>query len=136
MFRECPAILAAFVELSTQPDLVLMDGQGVAHPRRIGLAAHLGVLPIKPSIGCAKSRLIGTHDEPHQRAGYFTDLWDEGELLGGVLRTRDNVKPLYVSIGHKIDLPTALDLVLACCTRRRLPEPSRLAHQAAANAKA
>jgi deoxyribonuclease V len=131
-FRECPAILAAFDKLAVAPDLVMVDGQGIAHPRRVGLAAHLGVLLDKPTIGCAKSRLIGTHDEPHERAGYYTDLWDKEELIGGVLRTRDDVAPLYVSIGHKIDLPTALDLVLACCAGRRLPEPTRLAHHAAA----
>ena len=131
-FRECPAILAAFQKLSIKPDLVMVDGQGVAHPRRVGIAAHLGVLLDKPTIGCAKSRLLGTHDEPHERAGYYTDLWDKGELIGGVLRTRDGVAPLYVSIGHKIDLPTALDLTLACCAGRRLPEPTRLAHKAAA----
>jgi deoxyribonuclease V len=133
-FRECPAILAAFAELSTQPDFILVDGQGIAHPRRIGIAAHLGVLLDKPTIGCAKSRLVGTHDEPHERAGYYTDLWDKGELIGGVLRTRDGVAPLYVSIGHKVDLPTALDLTLQCCRGYRLPEPTRLAHHAAANA--
>ena len=131
-FRECPAILAAFSQLTIQPDLVLVDGQGIAHPRRIGIAAHLGVLLDKPTIGCAKSRLIGAHDEPHELAGYYTDLWDKDDLIGGVLRTRTGVKSLYVSIGHKIDLPTALDLVLECCRGYRLPEPTRRAHQAAA----
>jgi deoxyribonuclease V len=130
-FRECPAILAAFGELSIEPDLVLVDGQGFAHPRRIGIASHLGVLLDKPTIGCAKSRLIGTHDQPHGAAGYYTDLWDKDELIGGVLRTRDNCNPLYISIGHKVDLPTSLDLVLECCCGFRLPEPTRLAHQAA-----
>jgi len=109
----------------------MVDGQGIAHPRRIGIAAHLGVLIDKPTIGCAKSRLIGTHDEPHHEAGYYTDLWDSGDLIGGVLRTRDNCNPLYISIGHKIDLETSLDLVLACCRGFRLPEPTRFAHQAA-----
>lgn len=131
-FRECPAILAAFDKLAIQPDLVMVDGQGIAHPRRVGIAAHLGVLLGKPTVGCAKSRLIGTHDEPHERAGYYTDLWDKDELIGGVLRTRDGVAPLYVSIGHRIDLPTALDLTLQCCRGYRLPEPTRLAHNAAA----
>jgi deoxyribonuclease V len=131
-FRECPAILAAMELLQQPPDLVMVDGQGVAHPRRIGIAAHLGVLLDKPTIGCAKSRLIGTHDEPHHQAGYYTDLWDGDEVIGGVLRTRSFVNPLYVSIGHKVGLQTALDLVLACCAGRRLPEPTRLAHQAAA----
>jgi deoxyribonuclease V len=130
-FRECPAILAAIDALEIKPDLVLVDGQGIAHPRRIGIAAHLGVLLDKPTIGCAKSRLIGTHDEPHEKAGYYTDLWDKDDLIGAVLRTRDGCNPLYISIGHKVDLPTALDLVLACCRGYRLPEPTRFAHQAA-----
>jgi len=130
-FRECPAILAAIELLTVKPDLVMVDGQGIAHPRRIGIAAHLGVLLNKPTIGCAKSRLIGTHDEPYHQAGYYTDLWDNGEIIGGVLRTRDNCNPLFISIGHKIDLQTALDLVLECCRGFRLPEPTRLAHQAA-----
>jgi deoxyribonuclease V len=134
-FRECPAILAAFDQLKIKPDLVLVDGQGIAHPRRIGIAAHLGVLLDKPTIGCAKSRLIGTHDEPYQTAGCYTDLWDKDDLIGAVLRTRDNVNPLYISIGHKIDLPTAIDLVLECCRGFRLPEPTRMAHQAAGRAK-
>ena len=130
-FRECPSILAAWKQLTRSPDLLLVDGQGIAHPRRFGLASHLGVLLDVPSIGCAKTRFIGTHDEPHQQAGYYTDLWDGDELIGAVLRTRDDVKPLYISIGHRIDLPTALDLVLACGAGYRLPEPTRLAHQAA-----
>jgi deoxyribonuclease V len=130
-FRECPAILAAMDLLTMKPDLVMVDGQGIAHPRRIGIAAHLGVLIDLPTIGCAKSRLIGTHDEPHEAAGCYTDLWDKDDLIGAVLRTRDNVNPLYISIGHKVDLPTAIDLVLECCRGYRLPEPTRLAHQAA-----
>lgn len=130
-FRECPAILAAFKQIKLQPELVMVDGQGIAHPRRIGIAAHLGVLLDKPAIGCAKSRLIGTHDEPYHVAGYYTDLWDRRELIGAVLRTRERCNPLFISIGHKIDLPTALDLVLHCCRGYRLPEPTRMAHQAA-----
>lgn len=130
-FRECPAILAAMQLLKVQPDLVMVDGQGIAHPRRIGIAAHLGVLLDKPTIGCAKSRLIGMHNEPHREAGYYTDLWDGDDLIGGVLRTRSDVNPLYVSIGHKIDLQTSLNLVLECCAGWRLPEPTRLAHRAA-----
>lgn len=133
-FRECPAILAAMDQLKVQPDLVMVDGQGIAHPRRIGIAAHLGVLLDKPTIGCAKSRLIGTHDEPYHKAGCYTDLWDKDDLIGAVLRTRDNVNPLFISIGHKINLPTAIDLVLECCRGYRLPEPTRLAHQTAGKA--
>jgi len=131
-FRECPSILAAFEKLSVEPDLLLVDGQGVAHPRRFGLASHLGLLLDLPSIGCAKSRYIGTHEEPGEEAGCYTDLLDGDELIGAVLRTRTNVKPLYISVGHKITLPTALDFVLACGGGYRLPEPTRLAHQAAA----
>ncbi len=130
-FRECPAILAAIELLRVKPDLVMVDGQGIAHPRRIGIAAHLGVLLDKPTIGCAKSRLIGTHDEPHHKAGCYTDLWDKDDLIGAVLRTRERCNPLYISIGHKVDLPTAIDLVLECCRGYRLPEPTRFAHQAA-----
>lgn len=135
-FRECPSILAAWEKLKVTPDLLLVDGQGIAHPRRFGLASHLGVLLDVPSIGCAKTRFIGTHDEPDVEAGCYTDLWDHDdqgndELIGAVLRTRDNVKPLYISVGHKLDLPTALDLVLDCGAGYRLPEPTRLAHQAA-----
>ena len=130
-FRECPAILTAFEKLKVEPDLVLVDGQGIAHPRRFGLAAHLGVLLGKPTIGCAKSRLIGTHDEPYHVAGSYTDLYDGEELIGAVLRTRTDVKPLFISVGHKIELPTAIDLVFSCCRGYRLPEPTRLAHQSA-----
>ena len=90
-------------KLSVRPDLLLVDGQGIAHPRRFGLASHLGVLLDIPSIGCAKTRFIGTHDEPDTAAGCYTDLWDKDELIGAVLRTRTDVKPLYISIGHKID---------------------------------
>ncbi len=130
-FRECPSILAAIEKLTIEPDLLLIDGQGIAHPRRFGLASHLGVLLDKPTIGCAKSRYIGTHDEPDLEAGCYTDLFDGEELIGAVMRTRTDVKPLYISVGHKIDLPTALDFVLECCAGYRLPEPTRLAHQAA-----
>lgn len=130
-FRECPSILEAFGKLSQRPDVLLVDGQGIAHPRRIGLASHLGVLLDLPTIGCAKTRFIGTHDEPADEAGSYTDLWDGDELVGAVLRTRDHVKPLYISIGHKIELPRALDIVLECGAGYRLPEPTRLAHQAA-----
>lgn len=130
-FREIPSILAAAEKLTSRVDLLLLDGQGIAHPRRFGLASHLGVLLDKPTIGCAKTRFIGTHDEPAEEAGCYTDLWDGEELIGAVLRTRDNVKPMYISVGHKVDLPTALDLVLDCCAGYRLPEPTRLAHQAA-----
>ncbi len=135
-FREVPVILEAAGKLAADPDVVLLDGQGVAHPRRFGLACHLGVLWNKPAIGCAKSRFIGVHDEPHEAAGSYTDLFDDRqdppELIGAVLRTRSNVRPLYISAGHKTELPQAIDTVLDCCNGYRLPEPTRLAHQAAA----
>jgi deoxyribonuclease V len=130
-FREAPLILAAFAKLALTPDLVVVDGQGIAHPRRIGLAAHLGLCLGIPAIGCAKSRLIGEYEEPANEAGSYTELTDNGEVIGAVVRTRDGVKPLYVSIGHMIDLPSAVDCVLDCCRGYRLPEPTRLAHMAA-----
>jgi deoxyribonuclease V len=130
-FRECPSILAAAEKLRVEPDLVLVDGQGIAHPRRLGIAAHLGVLLDKPTIGCAKSRLTGKHEEPSLAAGSHADLCDRDELIGVVLRTKNKVRPLYISIGHKVELPTAIELVLACCRGYRLPEPTRFAHQVA-----
>lgn len=128
-FREAPAVLEAFEHLRTQPDVAMFDGQGIAHPRRFGLASHLGVLLDLPSIGCAKSRLIGAYEEPPAERGSWTDLTDRGEVIGAILRTRTTVNPLYISIGHRADLPSAIALVLACATRYRLPEPTRLAHQ-------
>ena len=113
---------------ATAPTLRLFDGQGYAHPRRFGLACHLGVLLNIPSVGCAKSRLIGTFVEPPVPAGSWTDLVHEDEVIGAVLRTRDNISPLYISIGHRANLATSIDLTLRCCTRYRLPEPTRLAH--------
>lgn len=130
-FRECPSIIAAAKKLQVEPDLLMVDGHGIAHPRRIGIAAHIGLLFDKPTIGCAKSRLIGVHKEPSLRTGRSTELWDGDEQIGAVVRTRTNVRPLYISIGHKIDLPTAIRLTLACCRGYRLPEPTRLAHQVA-----
>ena len=128
-FREAPAVLKAFEELRHQPDVALFDGQGYAHPRRFGLACHLGVLLNMPSIGCAKSRLIGEYVEPASPRGSWTDLVHGDEAIGAVLRTRDGISPLYISIGHRANLRTSIDLVLRCCTRYRLPEPTRLAHQ-------
>lgn len=130
-FREAPLVLEAWEKLRTPPDAVLVDGQGIAHPRRIGLAAHLGLSLGVPTVGCAKSRLIGEHEDPGNEAGSTADLVDSGELIGQVVRTRTGVKPLYVSIGNLIDLPSAVRLVLDCCRGYRLPEPTRLAHQAA-----
>lgn len=130
-FREAPIILAAMEKLTITPDLLLVDGQGLAHPRRLGLASHLGLLLDMPAIGCAKSRLIGSHAEVATEAGSRAELTDEGEVVGAALRTKDGIKPLYISIGHKIDLESAIDWVLACCKGHRLPEPTRLAHLAA-----
>jgi deoxyribonuclease V len=128
-FREAPAALMAFETLRHRPDVALFDGQGYAHPRRFGLACHLGVLLRVPSVGCAKSRLIGEYVEPASPRGCWTDLVHRGEVIGAVLRTRDGVRPLYLSIGHRANLQTSIDLVLRCCIRYRLPEPTRLAHQ-------
>ncbi len=130
-FREIPALLAALANITTTPDLILCDGQGLAHPRRFGIACHLGVLTGLPTIGVAKSRLIGTHDEPGTTKGSWTPLMDKEEVVGAVLRTRDNVSPLYVSVGHRIDLQTAIEYVLRCTTRYRLPETTRRAHRLA-----
>ena len=136
-FREASACIAAIEKLHTEPDLFMMDGQGIAHPRRLGLASHLGLFLGKPTIGCAKSRLTGTFDEPPSEKGAYTLLKDkpkstgssESETIGAVVRTRTNVKPLFISVGHKCSLENAIELTLACTTRYRLPEPTRLAHQ-------
>jgi deoxyribonuclease V len=127
-FRELPAVLEAFGRLRALPDLVLCDGQGRAHPRRFGLACHLGVLLDLPSIGCAKSRLVGTHREPGARRGSHVRLLDEGEVIGEVVRTREAVKPIYVSIGHRVSLATARKLALRFARKHRVPEPVRAAH--------
>jgi deoxyribonuclease V len=130
-FREAPLILAALEKITVTPDLIVVDGQGMAHPRRIGLASHLGLFLGVPTIGCAKSRLCGECEEPGSEAGSYAELTDKGEVIGSALRTKAGVKPVYVSIGHMIDLPSAMRWVLACCRGYRLPEPTRLAHQAA-----
>jgi deoxyribonuclease V len=130
-FREAPLLLAAFEKVALTPDIVMVDGQGIAHPRRLGIASHLGLLLGIPTIGCAKSRLCGEHKIPANEAGSYAELTDDGEVIGAVLRTRAGVKPLYISIGHMIDLPSAIKWVMACCRGYRLPEPTRLAHQAA-----
>lgn len=130
-FREAPAILAACAKLKTEPDLFIFDGQGVAHPRRFGIASHVGVILEKPSIGCAKSRLCGTHHDPAREAGSHVHLYDDEDIIGSVLRTRSNVSPVYVSVGHRTDLETAVRYVLGCCKGYRLPETTRYAHRAA-----
>ena len=134
-FREGPAVAAAVGGLTHPFGAVLFDGQGLAHPRRCGLATHMGVELGLVSVGVAKSRLIGTHDDPGPAAGDAAPLLDKGERIGTVLRTRDRVRPIYVSIGHRVDLPSAVRLVLACCTRYRVPEPTRRADIAVARMK-
>jgi deoxyribonuclease V len=134
-FREGPAVLAACARLALEPDLLVFDGHGLAHPRRFGIACHMGVLLDRPSIGCAKSRLCGEHDEPPVEAGSHTLLRDGGEVIGAVVRTRSGVRPVFVSIGHRVDLDAATQYILNCCRGYRLPEPTRLAHQAAGGAQ-
>jgi deoxyribonuclease V len=126
-FRETPAALAALALLKRPPDLLMIDGQGIAHPRRLGIAAHLGVITDLPAIGVAKSRLVGEHEPPGSARGSRTVLTHKGETIGAVLRSRDGGSPLYVSIGHRVSLEQAVGLVLATLTRYRLPEPIRLA---------
>ncbi len=129
-FREAPAILDAFRAISREPDVVLFDGQGYAHFRRFGLASHLGVVLDRPSIGCAKSHLLGQYQEPSQEFGACAPLVDKGEQVGAVVRTRPFHSPLFVSPGHKISIDTAVAVVLACCRNSHfMPEPTRLAHQ-------
>jgi len=136
-FREAPVCIAAVEKLKTKPDLFIIDGQGIAHPRRLGLAAHLGLFFDKPTIGCAKSRLIGQFQEPPLEKGAYTLLKDKQgvkrdmqyETIGAVVRTRTNVKPVFVSVGNKCLLKDAIRITLACTTKYRLPEPTRLPHQ-------
>jgi deoxyribonuclease V len=129
-FREAPILLEAFARLKHRPEALFIDGQGMAHPRRIGIASHVGLWLDLPTIGCAKSRLIGEFREPGLRPGAHTALRDEGEIIGRVLRTKLRTKPLFISVGHKIDLASAVRLVLKCCRGYRVPEPTRQAHLA------
>ena len=127
-FREVPAALDALAALTTRPDVLLCDGQGIAHPRRFGVACHLGLLGDIPAVGVAKSLLIGTFHDVGEERGAWQPLIDRGEIIGAVVRTRPRTKPIYVSVGHRISLPTAIDLVMACTTKYRLPETTRWAH--------
>jgi len=129
-FREAPVCLEAVAKLTCQPDLFMIDGQGVAHPRRLGLASHLGLFFDRPTIGCAKSWLIGEFEEPGAERGAWTPLRDGEETIGAVVRTRSRVKPVFVSVGHQCTLEDAIRTTLACATRYRIPEPTRRAHQA------
>ena len=130
-FRELPAVLEALSRISPFPDVILCDGQGRAHPRRFGIACHLGLLLDVPTLGVGKTRLIGEYEEPGPDRGDWTPLLDKGETIGAVLRTRPGVKPLYISGGHRVGLETAIELTLACVTRYRLPETTRAAHRLA-----
>ena len=127
-FREGQVILDALSKLSAVADLLIFDGQGVAHPRRLGIASHIGLLVDVPSIGCAKSCLCGQYEEPGIERGRCVPLMDKGETIGSVVRTRSGVKPVFVSVGHRVDLRTSIDYVLACCRGYRLPETTRRAH--------
>ncbi|MFZ5556363.1 MAG: deoxyribonuclease V [Pseudomonadota bacterium] len=132
-FREIPVVAKALARLRTAPDVILCDGQGYAHPRRFGFASHLGVVFDVPTVGVAKTRLIGEHAPAPDRRGASTPLVDGNEIIGAVLRTRVGVAPLYISIGHRVSLPTAIALVMACVTRYRLPETTRWAHRLASH---
>lgn len=129
-FREGPVILKAFRNLKQAPDLILFDGQGIAHPRGFGLASHMGLIINKPSIGCAKSHLYGRCTEPGKKRGDHSPILDEnGAVIGALLRTRDRVAPVYVSQGHKVSLTTTIEIVLSCCRGYRIPQPIRHVHQ-------
>jgi deoxyribonuclease V len=130
-FREIPSVAGALRKVETAVDAVILDAQGLAHPRRMGLASHIGLFLDVPTVGCAKSLLVGKFEEPGPKKGDATDLVHRGEVVGRVVRTRERVSPVYVSVGNGIDLDSAVELVLACCTRYRLPEPTRQAHNAA-----
>jgi deoxyribonuclease V len=134
-FREAPAVLAALEELRVRPDLLICDGQGIAHPRRLGIAAHVGLLAGIPSIGCAKSLLVGRHDPVPDERGAYVPLIHRGEQVGVVLRTRVGVKPVYVSVGHRVSLSSAIGFVMSCVTKYRLPETTRAADGLASHGK-
>lgn len=134
-FREGPLLLEVMDGLRKEPDLLLFDAQGIAHPRRFGLASHLSLLLGKPGIGVAKSRLCGVHREPANRVGAWTPLRDGHETLGAVLRTRKDVKPIFISVGHRVSLEMAVELTLACCDGFRIPRPTRQADRFVAQLK-
>ena len=134
-FREAPALLAALRRLRSEPDVLVCDGHGLAHPRRFGIACHVGVLTGLPTVGCAKSRLVGAYVDPARRRGARSPLVDAGLVIGSVLRTQADAKPLFVSVGHRVDLRSSLRLVLACARDHRLAEPVRLADRLVAAAK-
>jgi len=127
-FRESPSVLEAWAKLKTEPDAVMFDGQGIAHPRRVGIASHVGLLINRPTLGCAKSVLVGKYEEPEKERGSWTELIDKGEIVGAAVRTKTNVQPIYVSPGHLIDLEGAINLTLQSDGGYRQPEPTRRAH--------
>ncbi len=127
-FREAPPLLEAWQRLRTTPDALMLDGQGIAHPRRFGIACHVGLLTGVPSFGCAKSVLVGTFDEPPPERGAWTPMTHRGDIVGAALRTKQRVQPVYVSPGHRIDIESSIQLTLACNGGYRQPEPTRLAH--------
>ena len=127
-FRESPSVLEAWAKLKIEPDAVMFDGQGLAHPRRVGIACHAGLLINRPTLGCAKSVLVGKYEEPPKERGNWSEMVDKNEVVGAALRTKTNVQPIYVSPGHLIDLAGAIDLTLRCDGGYRQPEPTRRAH--------
>jgi deoxyribonuclease V len=130
-FREGPVILEALDKLKSTPDLLMFDGQGIAHPRRFGIASHIGLLADTPAVGCAKTKLVGKYQEPDVERGNFTYLQDDDNTIGAVVRTRSKVKPVFVSTGHRVNLGSCIKLVLRCCKGFRLPEPIRRADKLA-----
>lgn len=134
-FREAPVCIAAVEKLKLEPDAFIIDGQGIAHPRRLGIASHLGLFFDKPTIGCAKSRLTGQFEEPPPEKGTYSLLKDKDEVIGAVVRTRTNVEPVFVSVGNKCTLEDAIEVILSCVTKYRLPEPTRIAHQVVSRLK-
>jgi deoxyribonuclease V len=130
-FREMPSLLGALEKVETAVDILVLDAQGLAHPRRMGLASHVGLFLDVPTVGCAKTVLVGKFEEPGMEKGNTTDMVHRGEVVGRAVRTRDAVSPVYISVGNGVDLDSSVELVLACCTKYRLPEPTRQAHNAA-----
>ncbi|HYH16893.1 MAG TPA: deoxyribonuclease V [Flavisolibacter sp.] len=128
-FREAPALIEAWQQLAQKPDVLVVDGHGIAHPRRMGIASHFGVLTGQPTIGCAKKILFGKYEQPPDEKGAYTNILDKGEVLGAVLRTREKVKPVFVSPGHKLSLQDSINIILKCMGKYRIPEPTRRAHE-------
>ena len=127
-FREAPPLLEAWEQLTVRPDVLMLDGQGIAHPRRFGIASHVGLWMDLPTIGCAKTLLVGKYEEPPEQAGNWSPLLHKNEMIGAVLRTKNRVNPIYVSPGYLADIPTSIDLTMRCVNGYRIPEPTRLAH--------